>query len=346
MKFKNFFLNFFLILFSTFIILIILEIFCRFYVDFNSGYYSSSKKNLNNALITHPYGKIPVNKYGFFDEEFRLKEDKQVIAYFGDSVTYGVGAGYPYRFTEYLDEINSKFEHINLSGGLGVSLSNWSLEFEKFLLENNINRVVYVMNLNDIAPLSNPLLKNSDDKQNIKNLNFIKKIIKPLDSILRGNSELYTYLRFLLKKQFVKAGYEASGYESIELFSENNQKNIITVSNKIDKWLDNTQKKGFKSCVVVLPYEMQISKDAERFYRSINIKFEKNFVNFSTQKLIKKNLKNKERFFIINKDGFREKKVGHYFVFNKGDKIDFNHPNREGHFIIAKEINKKNICQN
>ena len=98
--------------------------------------------------------------------------------------------------------------------------------------------------------------------------------------------------------------------------------------------------------MAVLPYEMQISKDAERFYRSINIRFEKNFANFSTQKLIKKNLNNKKRFFIINKDGFREKKVGHYFVFNQGDKIDFNHPNREGHFIIAKEINKKNICQN
>ena len=98
-------------MFSISIILIILEIFCRFFVDFNSGYYSSSKKNLNNSFITHPYGKIPVNKYGFFDEEFKLKEDKQVIAYFGESVTYGVGAGYPYRFTEYLDKINSiRFE--------------------------------------------------------------------------------------------------------------------------------------------------------------------------------------------------------------------------------------------
>ena len=40
-----------------------------------------------------------------------------------------------------------------------------------------------------------------------------------------------------------------------------------------------------------------------------------------------------------------KKKIGHYFVFNKGDKIDFNHPNK-GHLVIAKEINKKNICQN
>ena len=60
------------------------------------------------------------------------------------------------------------------------------------------------MNLNDIAPLSNPLLKNSDGKRYIKNLSVIKKIIEPLDSILRGNSELYTYLRFLLKNNLLK----------------------------------------------------------------------------------------------------------------------------------------------
>ena len=35
-----------------------------------------------------------------------------------------------------------------------------------------------------------------------------------------------------------------------------------------------------------------------------------------------------------------------YFVFNKGDKIDFNHPNRLGHLVIAQELNKKKICQN
>ena len=135
------------------------------------------------------------------------------------------------------------------------------------------------MNLNDIAPLSNPLLKNSDGKRYIKNLSVIKKIIEPLDSILRGNSELYTYLRFLLKKQFVKAGYEASGYVHRAIFRKKS-KNIITVSKKIDKWFKTQKKRFYKVCVAVLDYEMQILKDAERFYRSINIRFEKSLLIF------------------------------------------------------------------
>tara|TARA_B100001057_G_scaffold500401_1_gene615238 strand:+ start:4906 stop:5949 length:1044 start_codon:yes stop_codon:yes gene_type:complete len=346
MKVEKLFKNITLVFISLLFVFLILEIICRIFVDFDQNFYSSSKKNKSDKFIIHPYGKIPVNQYGFFDEEFNFKNNKEVIAYFGDSVTYGVGAGYPYRFTEYLDKINSQFEHINLSGGLGISLNNWNKEHETFLLENNIRRVVYVMNLNDIAPLSQRILNNNkNSKSNLKNINFIKKFIKPFDDYLRGPSVFYTYLRFLIKNQLVKAGYESSGYEAIEFFSKKNKKNIIEASKKIDQWLDMTKKKGLKSCVIILPYEMQISNDAKNYYQSINIKFEKDFSNFSTQKTIKNHLKNYDDFFIIDKDGFEEKEIGYYFVFNKGDKIDFNHPNRNGHLSIAKEISKKKVCQ-
>ena len=307
MKVEKLFKNITLVFISLLFVFLILEIICRIFVDFDQNFYSSSKKNKSDKFIIHPYGKIPVNQYGFFDEEFNFKNNKEVIAYFGDSVTYGVGAGYPYRFTEYLDKINSQFEHINLSGGLGISLNNWNKEHETFLLENNIRRVVYVMNLNDIAPLSQRILNNNkNSKSNLKNINFIKKFIKPFDDYLRGPSVFYTYLRFLIKNQLVKAGYESSGYEAIEFFSKKNKKNIIEASKKIDQWLDMTKKKGLKSCVIILPYEMQISNDAKNYYQSINIKFEKDFSNFSTQKTIKNHLKNYDDFFIIDKDGFEE----------------------------------------
>lgn len=346
MKIEKFFKNIFLVFISLFFVLIILEILCRIFVDFNQNFYSSSKKDKDDKFISHPYGKIPINQYGFFDEEFKFNNGKEVIAYFGDSVTYGVGAGYPYRFTEYLDNINNQFEHINLSGGLGASLNNWNKKHESFLLENNIKRIVYVMNLNDIAPLSKKIFT-SKENSNIKpkNINFIREFMKPFDDFLRGTSVFYTYLRFLIKNQLVKAGYESSGYEAIELFSKKYKNNIIEASKKIDQWLDLTKEKGFKSCVIILPYEMQISNNAKNYYQSINIKFEKDFSNFSTQKAIKKNLKNYDDFFIIDNDGFEEKEVGYYYVFNKGDKIDFNHPNRKGHLSIAKEISKKKVCQ-
>ena len=345
MKLKALITNIAISFVSLIIIFLILELLSRIFVNFEADYYSVSKKNEDNFII-HPYGKIPVNKFGFFDSEFNFKDKEKIIAYFGDSVTYGVGAGYPYRFTEYLDEIDKKFEHINLSGGLGISLNNWNDKYEKFLLENNIKRIVYVMNLNDIAPLSQSFSNDKTQTTKIKNISSIKNLIRPIDNLLRGQSVFYTYVRFLIKKQLVKAGYEASGYKSIELFPKKNNIHLINASKKIDQWLSLTKKKGFKSCVVVVPYEMQISQDAKDYYQSINIKFENNFENFSTQKYLKENLQDNKNFFFINKNGFKEKKVGSYFVFNKGDKIDFNHPNRLGHLVIAQEINKKKICQN
>ena len=90
---------------------------------------------------------------------------------------------------------------------------------------------------------------------------------------------------------------------------------------------------------------MQISKNAKNYYRSIGIKFEKEFENFLTQEILQNNLIPDLNSSII-KDGFLEKKIGYYFVFNKGDKIDFNHPNRKGHLVIAKEIAKNKTCQN
>ena len=207
MKLKAPITNITILFLSLIVIFLILEFLSRIFINFDADYYSISKKNEDNFVI-HPYGKIPVNKFGFFDGEFNFKDKEKIIAYFGDSVTYGVGAGYPYRFTEYLDEIDKKFEHINLSGGLGISLNNWNDKYENFLHENGIKRVVYVMNLNDIAPLSQSFSNDKTQTTKIKNISSIKNLIRPIDNLLRGQSVFYTYVRFLVKKQLVKAGYE------------------------------------------------------------------------------------------------------------------------------------------
>ena len=43
---------------------------------------------------------------------------KKRYGYIGDSVIYGVGAGFPYRITEYLDIFEPNIEHVNLSAAL------------------------------------------------------------------------------------------------------------------------------------------------------------------------------------------------------------------------------------
>lgn len=345
MNLKSYFFRILATFFSLFFILVILEVLCRFFVNFEMDYYSSPRELKNKKFIEHPYGRIPINSLGFYDGEFDFTNNKPKIAYFGDSVTYGVGAGFPYRFTEILDKMSPEFDHLNFSSGLGSSLLNWNESLEKIFLDKKISRIIYMMNLNDIAPLSNYFYINDDNKlKKIKDLNSIKNFIAPFDELFRGKSMLYTFIRYKIKNIFIKKGFEATGFESIELFPERNRERIMFASKYINNWSSQLEKKGIKVCVVILPYEMQISENAKNYYKSIGIKFSKNFTNFMTQKIIKDNIDSQIDTLIL-RENFINKKIGHYFVFNKGDKVDYNHPNRNGHQVIANEISKYKICQ-
>ena len=69
MKLKVPITNITILFLSLIVIFLILEFLSRIFVNFDADYYSISKKNEDNFVI-HPYGKIPVNKFGFFDGEF------------------------------------------------------------------------------------------------------------------------------------------------------------------------------------------------------------------------------------------------------------------------------------
>ena len=43
---------------------------------------------------------------------------------------------------------------------------------------------------------------------------------------------------------------------------------------------------GIQTCLVILPYEMQISRNASEYYKFIGIQFEENFEEFLTQYLV------------------------------------------------------------
>ena len=88
---------------------------------------------------------------------------------------------------------------------------------------------------------------------------------------------------------------------------------------------------------------MQISDKAAKTYEKLGVVFSHNFKNFGTQTILVKGLKSSMEVGILGKN-FPKKKVGTYFVYNKGDKIDFNHPNKEGHYLLASEISKQKYC--
>ena len=114
---------------------------------------------------------------------------------------------------------------------------------------------------------------------------------------------------------------------------------------KLAKKINILENKGIKFCTLLLPYEMQISENAAEVYRNMGVTFEDSFLSFETQKHFKTKFKEQSKSDIhILGSSFEEAKVGSFFVYNLGDKIDFNHPNRLGHRILANEIYEQNLC--
>jgi len=68
----------------------------------------------------------------------------------------------------------------------------------------------------------------------------IKKLMSPLDELLRDKSYLDTYLRNKVKERLTIAGYEASGYRAIEMFPGKSElvfKNASERINNLHKFL-------------------------------------------------------------------------------------------------------------
>ena len=209
------------------------ELLTRKIINFELFYYEMNLSTNNRNYNLHPYGKIPINSNGFYDKEWDSPKIKNRFAYTGDSVVYGVGAGFPNRLTEYLDSFKTDIEHINISKGIGTNILSMGSENEIIdLLKNyNIDKLVYILNLNDISPLAfQSNSKNEYDPKKISKFARLKKFINPLDKKLRGRSTLYSMLRFQFKNFLVlKKGLNISGFKAIELEPVKNENWIDSI---------------------------------------------------------------------------------------------------------------------
>lgn len=324
------------------------EIALRFIVSYDIGYYVAVR---GQGVYHYPYGDITINSDGFPDQEFDRASPKQRIGYFGDSVIFGVGAGEEYRFSTLLEQLYPKYEHWTFSMlGNGIQDLRMVNTVEKYGLDT----VIYGFNLNDIVPAideedvvheSNPNIEIKPEKAPL--LYKIQRwVFNHPDQILRGKSYLYTYLRTGAKNILNRLGIGHTGFAAAELFPDQNRAVIEDVAARINEVASVLQKRGVNFCLVIFPYEMQISKDAQKVYKDLGIHWEEGFATGSTQKILKDELE------IANVyDGMEAfkglkdtAKTGEYFVYNKGDKIDFNHPNRAGHALLAKGFAASRSC--
>src|SRR5688572_2809397 len=126
------------------VLMVLAEIALRFIVTYDIGYYTAVKKA---GEYEYPYGTIHMNSDGYPDEEFNRDSSKKRIGYFGDSVTFGVGAGAEYRFSDLLQKKFPQYEHWTFSMiANGVQGAEVADAAEKY----GLNTVVYAFNLNDI----------------------------------------------------------------------------------------------------------------------------------------------------------------------------------------------------
>jgi len=136
-----------------------------------------------------------------------------------------------------------------------------------------------------------------------------------------------------------------SGFIAIELEPDKYRKEIKNAAKRLSLLLNNLNSKSVETCVLILPYEMQISDNAAIKYKEIGVRFENGFLDFKTQKIFIDAFKdNTELEINYLGNNFEQRPVGHFYVFNKGDKIDFNHPNAKGHYVLSEEISERKLC--
>ncbi len=318
----------------------LLEIALRFIVPYDIGYYVAVR---DKGVYTYPYGEIIMNSEGFPDTEFDLDGRKKRIGYFGDSVTFGVGAGRGYRFSDLLEEKFPSYDHWTFSM-LANGIQDQAIV--DMVESHGLDGVVYALNLNDLLPT----VEAKDETQNIDRPPLLYRLqmwVRTVpDQYLRGTSYLYTWLRTTVKNALTRFGVSDTGFQAAELFPSQNKDVLEDVAARVNATGKALRARGIPFCVILLPYEMQVSGHAAQIYRHLGVDWEEGFEDGSTQKLIKDALEVRHIYDgLAAFEGLKDSaQAGDFFVYNKGDKIDFNHPNRAGHARLTDGFLNSRAC--
>ena len=230
-------------------------------------------------------------------------------------------------------------EHWNLSLGIGASMDED--EILKRARDLQLDLVVYVMNLNDIAPTLRQVEQRDIDERTIW---WLKIVEKDYLSWLRGKSYLYNFARTRIKNLLQRLGYQEFGVAAIEFWPTKNRRSLAEFATRVIDMDQRLHSIGTQLCVLIVPYEMQISVEAEKTYANMGFTWEDGFEQGLTQKMLIRDLPGIEIYDAREAFNREKARIGEYFVYNKGDKIDWNHPNRKGHEKIAKGFIASHQC--
>jgi len=324
-------------------LLLLAEIALRITIPFNPGYYMSVKGERGELVF--PYGTIYMNSDGFSDKEFDLSNPHR-IGHIGDSVTFGTGAGYGYRVSELLEEAYPEYEHMNF-GGLDLSANASSIKyFAKLARKYELEKAIYLFNLNDILP--DQAVTGAEKTTVTYGIDFLREYV----DWLRGKSYVYTYLRNVVKSALAVSGTGWRGYPTYELAPHAHREVLEQTARRVGLLAKKMDELGVELVVVLLPYEMQISDEAAAKYAELGVHWEEGFLEESTQRMLIEMIDPDVRVLdayqaLVDPAAPEASKssngLGQYFVYDKGDKLDWNHPNREGHRRIAEFLIREQV---
>jgi hypothetical protein len=317
----------------------IAEVGLRFWVPYNPGYYVVLREE--PGAYHYPFGLLLRNSDSFPDDEFDLASTKPRIGYFGDSVTRGVGAGHGHRIQDVLETLRPEFEHWTFEAAVNGIDQKTHPRIVEIADKYQLAEVVYLLNLNDLLPT-----RRKEGGETGSTMRSLRQRFKFLDQ-LRGRSYLYSALRFRFAELMLSFGYGHTGWKAAELFPEQHAEIVTETAARVTALADDVAKQGRRFRVVLLPYEMQISEEAARTYQAAGVSWEPGFLERSTQRAIREALPERVATidaywaFVDPQDeagSRRANGVGEYFVYNRGDKLDWNHPNRDGCRKIAEYL--------
>lgn len=323
------------------LLLVAAEILLRYTVSYRVDYYIGT--TVSNRLIRYPFGDIPFNSNGYPDRDWNQTDPRLRVGFWGDSITSGFGAGFGYRYTDIISGLRQDRYYMNFGGVIddGIADERAMDKILQIVERYRLKKIVYAMNLDDILP-------NREAPQAQHSVLFkAKPLIKRYLDGLRARSYVYNYLRVTLRNATVRLGYGYLGDEAFELHPSRNAAIVDQTVDRINKLAVILTRRGIDLCVVLFPYEMQISADAAARYQQDGVRWSGELLRGEPQKMILGRL-SREVVAVDLASAFKQQsdrhgpiEVGEYFVFNQGDALDWVHPNRNGHRLIAQYLLKE-----
>lgn len=303
------------------------EIIARQFINYSLFYYDGMR-NRGPGVYQMPYGEIRWNSLGFPDAEFDLATTKLRIGYVGDSVNFGKGAGYGNRVSELVEAAFPQFEHWNVGAGVGTGIQHQQILSKATNLQ--LDTVIYLLNMNDLAEVSH-----SGAMRDQTWVAVTKGIVSRSLDYFRDKSYLYNWVRLNIKNALYRAGYDYEGRRAVELWPSKHSREIETMCGLLNVAKAELQAVGSDLCVIVLPYEMQISRQAAKTYRRLGFDWEEAFEEGATQSRLRACIGFDSVYDPLPVFDRETAEIGEFFVYNRGDAIDWNHPTAAGHRKIA-----------